>query len=138
MAYEVAYVSIGSNSMTDALSRLGAAVKSTPLLSNLIGCWYTEIGTFGRIVTIRTKQPSDEATRTNDLARGASDFSCIADLAVDVRIDTFVSFPFMPDIPTGQFGPLYEMRRLLVEGRHFRAIALEVEGGIGILRSSCR
>jgi NIPSNAP len=110
MSYEVAIISLGSSNMQDALKRLGDAVASTPLLSNLLGCWYSEIGEFGRIVTIRRKQAGDDSTRAQDLARASSDFSSIADMIAGMRIDTFASFPFMPDMPTGKFGPLYEMR----------------------------
>jgi hypothetical protein len=115
MSYEVAIVSLGSSSMQEALKRLGAAVASTPLLSNLLGCWYSEMGEFNRIVTIRRKQPGDDATRAHDIARGSSDFGAIADLVVNVRIDTFESFPFMSDMPTGKLGPLYEMRDYLLK-----------------------
>ena len=110
MSYEVAIISLGSGNMQDAVKRLGDCIVSTPLLSNLIGCWYSEIGEFGRIVTIRRKQSGDDATRKNDLARGSSDFSAIADMIVTMRIDSFELFPFMPDIQTGKFGPLFEMR----------------------------
>jgi hypothetical protein len=110
MSYEVAIISLGSSNMAEALKRLGAAVTSTPLLSGLLGCWWSEIGEFGRIVTIRRKQAGDDATRTQDLARGSSDFAAIADMVAGMRIDTFESFPFMPDMPTGKLGPLYEMR----------------------------
>src|SRR5262249_57762162 len=72
--------------------------------------WYSELGALNQILLIRSCD--DEARLVAQRAamlQSKNPFG-LAEFIVGMTMDMYVSFPFMPAISPGRFGPIYEVR----------------------------
>ena len=110
--YEIISITVRPGTHPQALAvlrpRLGAD-------ENLLACWYSEIGALNRILIIRN--PGEGATALkarHDLLTDRSPFG-IGEFIVDMSMDTYVSFDFIPPMRPGAFGPWYEVRHYVLK-----------------------
>jgi NIPSNAP len=105
--YEIAIVTVRPGTHPQAL-----AVLEKPLIGDpgLLACWYSEIGALNRILIIR-KSADAAVTIENRLAvlTSRNPFG-IGEFIVELALDTYVSFDFMPPLQAGAVGPCFEVR----------------------------
>jgi hypothetical protein len=114
MHYDVTIITVRPGTHPAALMRLEQTLASSPG-SELLACWYSEIGALNRILVIHA---------AGDMMRGRADREAIlrtgnplgiGEYIVGLSMDTYVSFPFMPPMAAGQYGPIFEVRTYVLK-----------------------
>lgn len=104
MFCELTTLSIKAGAVKQALERLQSLVTGP----HLLGCWYTVLGNEPRIFVLNRGEPSSEGWRQKAVANlGLFE---LGDIASTISVDTYATLPCIPDIETGAFGALYEIR----------------------------
>jgi hypothetical protein len=107
MLYELLTTTLRPGTIGDGMKRIEAAPPKSHGGATLLGFWITEIGPLNRMVSLWS--------HTDDEQHAADS----VDLAWMRPIDEFISaieseryrlFPFLNEIPTGKYGPFYELR----------------------------
>lgn len=78
--------------------------------STLLGCWYSDIGALGKVMVLRGFE--SEAALVNERKRlllEGNPFGC-GEFVVDVKVESYALFPFLPPIAPAVHGGIYEMR----------------------------
>ncbi len=75
-----------------------------------LACWYSEIGLVNQILLIRSIADPVAALDARLAAIQSNNPFGIAEFTVDVAMDTYVSFDFVPPMRPRAFGPCYEVR----------------------------
>jgi hypothetical protein len=108
--YDVTIITVRPGTHPEALARLQQQKSEVAPAGELLGCWFSDIGAINQILIIRSCD--DEARLTAQRAamlQSRNPFG-MADLIVGLTMDTYVSFPFIPPMKSGRFGPIYEVR----------------------------
>lgn len=108
--YDVTIITVPPGRHPDALARLQQNGSAVAPAGELLACWYSELGALNQILLIRSCD--DEARLAEQRAamlRSKNPFG-MAELIVSMTMDIYVSFPFMPPITLGRYGPIYEVR----------------------------
>jgi len=106
--FELAYLS----------TTIGAAPKAAPAIEawaregkgRLLGAWASEIGLLNQVLVLRGF--ADDAEMAAERARAlasSSPFGC-AEWLTGLSMDGYAPFPFIPPVPGGALGPVYEVR----------------------------
>ncbi len=104
MFCELTTLTIKAGAVKQALDRLQSLVAGP----HLLGCWYTVLGNEPRIFVLNRGEPSSEGLRHKAVANlGLFE---LGDIASTISVDTYATLPCIPDIETGAFGGLYEIR----------------------------
>jgi NIPSNAP len=105
--YEVTAITVAAGQHGKALSKLEPQLAGQ---SDLLGCWYSEIGALNRILILR-KAPDAAASleRRQRILMTADPFG-LGDLLRTMEMDTYAAFDFLPPVEAGAFGPIYEVR----------------------------
>jgi hypothetical protein len=110
--YEIATVTVRPGTHPQALAVLEKTLANDP---SLLACWYCEIGALNRVLIIR-KSADAAATIGNRLATlSARNPLGIGEFIVDLSLDTYVSFDFMPPLQAAAVGPCFEVRSYLLK-----------------------
>jgi NIPSNAP len=105
--YDVATATVRPGTHPQALAVLEKTLTRDP---SLLACWYSEIGALNRILVIR-KSADPAATIEHRFAMlSARSPLGIGEFIVDLSLDTYVSFDFMPELQPGAVGPCFEVR----------------------------
>ena len=110
MPYDVTILTVQPAVMPRALAGLQTALADGA--SDLLACWYSEIGALNQIMIIRNGAQSAEqrmAALRNDNPYG------IGDLMTATVNETYESFPFIPPMKAGSHGPFFEVRTYLLK-----------------------
>jgi len=109
MIYDVTTLTIAVGKGPAALERIGEAVQADAT-SQLHACWTCEIGAVGDILLLRGYSTADalEDDRAS-MVRAGNPFG-LGDMLDGVTRQSFVQFPFLPELPRGKLGPFYEVR----------------------------
>ncbi|SAK73220.1 hypothetical protein AWB76_04640 [Caballeronia temeraria] len=78
--------------------------------STLLGCWYSDIGALGKVMVLRGFE--SEAALIGERRRlllEGNPFGC-GEFIVDVEVNSYALFPFLPPIEPAVHGGIYEMR----------------------------
>jgi hypothetical protein len=94
---------------------LAALDKTLAGDSNLLACWYSDIGALNRILIIRKSVDADAAIENRFAALNARSPFGIGEFITDLSLDTYVPFDFMPPLQPGAFGPCYEVRSYMLK-----------------------
>jgi hypothetical protein len=109
MHYDVTIITVRPGTERNALARLKETLPSL-VGDELLACWYSDIGALNRILLLRAA--SDIArihAERGKILRSGNPFG-IGECVAATSMDTYVSFPFMPPMTAGQYGPVFEVR----------------------------
>jgi NIPSNAP len=109
MHYDVTIITVRPGTERNALARLKETLPSL-VGDELLACWYSDIGALNRILLLRAA--SDIArihAEREKILRSGNPFG-IGECVAATSMDTYVSFPFMPPMTAGQYGPVFEVR----------------------------
>ena len=110
--YDVTIVTVRPGTHPQALAALGESLANA---SDLLACWYSEIGALNQILLIR-KAADPAATIEARLAMlNATNPFGIGEFITGMAMDTFVSFDFIAPMQPGEFGPCYEVRTYVLK-----------------------
>jgi hypothetical protein len=114
MHYDVTIITVRPGTHPEALVRLGETLPYA-VGGELLACWYSEIGALNQILLIRAA-PDIMPIRADreGILRTANPFG-IGDYIVGMSMDTYVSFPFLPPMQVGQYGPVFEVRTYVLK-----------------------
>jgi hypothetical protein len=110
--YDVTTITVRPGAHPQALAALEKRLASDP---NFLACWYCDIGALNRILIIRNAGDAAAAIENRFAALSAHSPFGIGELIVDLSLDTYVSFDFMPPLRPGEFGPCYEVRSYMLK-----------------------
>lgn len=94
---------------------LEAALAKSPPGGRLAGAWTTEIGTLNQLVLLHVVDDAAQSREARARRIESGDLFGHSDVAVSLTVETFAAFSFMPDLPSGKFGPVYELREYLTQ-----------------------
>jgi len=110
MLYDLTTLTVRPGTTPAALAGLQEWLARGSSSGKLLACWFTELGALNQILLIRAY--ADAAAINTDREAVACDFNPfgIGALTTSAASDTYTSFPFMPRIEAGQYGPVFEVR----------------------------
>ena len=110
LTYDVARIRVQAGKHPAALTRLERSLSAGTYPGKLLACWYSEIGALNEILLIHAG--ADEAARTEARASvvQSNDPFGVGEILVGMSMQTYISFPFLPEMRSGRHGPIYEVR----------------------------
>ena len=111
MIYEIRTYNCVPGGAQELMNRVGDAYEHRAKYSKLGGWWYTDIGPLHQVVHIWPYESLDDRLRIR--AEAVQDEHWppdTSDLIADMQSEIFVPAPFCPELPSGNLGPVYEMR----------------------------
>jgi NIPSNAP protein len=86
-------------------------VSNADATGRLLGAWRTEIGELSRIVVLRSFEAAEEMQHERDRALMSTWPFDIRNDHVQLNMESYARFPFLPEIGPSTFGQFYEIRR---------------------------
>ncbi|MFM0415334.1 NIPSNAP family protein [Paraburkholderia aromaticivorans] len=86
-------------------------VADTDAAGTLLGSWRTEIGELARIIVLRKFETAHELQRERERAYMAGQPFHIMNPHIQLDIESYALFPFLPEVQPATFGKFYELRR---------------------------
>jgi NIPSNAP len=110
--YDVTILTVRPGTHPRALEVLGNSLGND---TNLLACWYSDIGAVNQILIIR--KPADAAATLDArfAALNAANPFGISEYIVAMTMDTYVPFDFIAPLRPGEFGPCYEVRSYVLK-----------------------
>jgi hypothetical protein len=114
MHYDVTIITVRPGTEQKALARLKETLPSV-VGDELLACWYSDIGSLNRILLIRAAPDVMRIHADREkILRSGNPFG-VGEYVVGTSVDTYVSFPFMPPMAAGQYGPVFEVRTYILK-----------------------
>jgi hypothetical protein len=114
MHYDVTIITVRPGTEQKALARLKETLPSVAG-DELLACWYSDIGSLNRILLIRAAPDVMRIHADREkILRSGNPFG-VGEYVVGTSVDTYVSFPFMPPMAAGQYGPVFEVRTYILK-----------------------
>ena len=110
--YDVTIATVRPGTHPQALAALDKTLAGD---SNLLACWYSEIGALNRILIIRKSADAAKAVANRFAALSARNPFGIGEFITDLSLDTYLPFDFMPPLQGGAYGPCYEVRSYVLK-----------------------
>ena len=110
--YDVTIATVRPGTHPQALAALGKTLAGD---SNLLACWYSEIGALNRILIIRKSADAAKAVANRFAALSARNPFGIGEFITDLSLDTYLPFDFVPALQGGAYGPCYEVRSYVLK-----------------------
>ena len=110
--YDVTIAAVRPGTHPQALAVLEKTLAGD---SDLLACWYSDIGALNRILIIRKSADADGAIENRFGALGAKSPFGIGEFITELSFDSYTSFDFMPPLRPGTFGPCYEVRSYILK-----------------------
>ena len=110
--YDVTIATVRPGTHPQALAALEKTLAGD---SNLLACWYSDIGALNRILIIRKSADAAKAAANRFAALKARNPFGIGEFVIDLSLDTYLSFDFMPPLQGGAYGPCYEVRSYVLK-----------------------
>ena len=110
--YDVTIATVRPGTHPQALAALDKTLASD---SNLLACWYSDIGALNRILIIRKSADAAKAVANRFAALSARNPFGIGEFVAALSLDTYVPFDFMPPLRPGAYGPCYEVRSYVLK-----------------------
>ncbi len=110
--YDVTIVTVRPGTHPQALAVLE---KSLANASDLLACWYADIGALNQILLIHKVTDPAAAIETRLATLKSKSPFGIGEFIVGMAMDTYVSFDFLPSLQPGEFGPCYEVRTYVLK-----------------------
>jgi len=113
--FEFATLQTKTSAAPVAVEALEKYLNSPKNLGQVLGCWISEIGALNRIALLR-RYDSDviHDQERQSLLKCKDPFGCGEHLA-GMSLDRCATFPNVPEIDAGTFGPYYEIRTYEME-----------------------
>jgi hypothetical protein len=110
--YDVTIITVRPGTYPQAQPALKERLAGAP---DFLACWFSDVGPLNQILVLR--KVSDVAA--NLAARAAVMASPnpfgIGDLIINVSMDTYTAFDFLPPMRPGALGPCYEVRTYMLK-----------------------
>lgn len=110
--YDVTIAAVRPGTHPQALAVLEKTLAGD---SDLLACWYSDIGALNRILIIRKSADADAALENRFAALSAKSPFGVGEFVTELSLDTYVPFDFMPPLRPGTFGPCYEVRSYILK-----------------------
>ena len=110
--YDVTIATVRPGTHPQALAALDKTLAGD---SNLLACWYSEIGALNRILIIRKSADASKAVANRFAALSARNPFGIGEFITDLSLDTYLPFDFRPPLQGGAYGPCYEVRSYVLK-----------------------
>ena len=110
MTYDVTIIAVRPGTHPDALARLRPRPLAQEAAGELLACWYSELGAINQILLIRAGGDEAGAVARRAAIVTSKDPFGVGEFMTGLTMDTYVSFPFMPRMTPGRYGPFYEVR----------------------------
>ena len=110
--YDVTIAAVRPGTHPQALAVLEKTLAGD---SDLLACWYSDIGALNRILIIRKSADADAAIENRFAALSAKSPFGVGEFITELSLDTYVPFDFMPPLRPGTFGPCYEVRSYILK-----------------------
>ena len=110
--YDVTIATVRPGTHPQALAALDKTLAGD---SNLLACWYSDIGALNRILIIRKSADAAKVMQNRLAALSARNPFGVGEFVTDLSLDTYVSFDFMPPLQGGAYGPCYEVRSYVLK-----------------------
>ncbi|MFI7104231.1 NIPSNAP family protein [Streptomyces sp. NPDC050161] len=110
LRYELATLSFRLLDAEKAAAGVLPWVGDPAARGRLLGCWQTENGPLGRLLVLRGFTGDAELAHERMRARSSSQPFGADEHLTDLTMQSFAPFPFVPQVRTGRFGPVYEIR----------------------------
>jgi len=124
---ELITLTLPASAIQSALARLEPLVCGPRLL----GCWYSVLGNEPRIFILNKSGSASDNEQVRGQAIANQGVFALGDLATGICVDTYSTLPCLPDIQTGSFGALYEIRSY--ELQPARALELAHKGWADVI-----
>lgn len=111
-AYDVTKITVRPGTHPQALAVLGKSLAADP---TLLACWYSDIGAVNQILILRNAADPAVAIDNRYAVQNSANPLGIADLIVDMSMDTYMSFDFIAPMRAGDFGPCFEVRSYVLK-----------------------
>jgi hypothetical protein len=105
--YDVTTITVRPGTHPQALAVLGKSLCND---SNLLACWYSEIGAINQILLIGNAADCATTIDARLAALNAKNPFGIGEFITAMAMDTFVAFDFVAPMRPGEFGPCDELR----------------------------
>lgn len=93
-----------------AAPAIEAFIGAPDAKGRLLGAWTSDIGALDKVFLLRAFDGFDVLVKERDrILHSANPFGCV-DLLTGMSFDTYKALPFLPEVETGNPGPVYEIR----------------------------
>ncbi len=110
--YDVTIATVRPNAHPQALAVLAKTLAGD---TDLLACWYSDLGALNQIMLIRKVTDPAAAIAARQAALADPNPFGIGELITAMAMDTYVPFDFMPPLRPGAFGPCYEVRTYILK-----------------------
>jgi hypothetical protein len=110
--YDVTILTVRPGTSAKALDVLKDPLASA---SDLLACWYSDIGALNRILLLRNADDPGATMESRMSTLTSTNPFGIGDLITGMAMDTYVAFDFMPPIKPGEIGPCFEVRTYILK-----------------------
>jgi hypothetical protein len=108
--YELAALHCRMPDVQEALAGVAPWVGAPEARGKLLGSWVNEHGPLGRVLVLRSFTDAAELLAERERAATSSAPFGAGDHLLDLRMDAFAPFPFVPPVEPGPRGRVYEFR----------------------------
>ena len=85
-------------------------LKAPEAKGTLLGAWFADIGSLNEVYLLRSFDSMDDLVAERQRAlMSENPFGCLEQL-VNYNSDTYLPFDFLPEVESGEFGKVYEIR----------------------------
>lgn len=110
--YDVTIVTVRPGTHPRALEVLGNSLGKD---TNLLACWYSDIGAVNQILIIRKATDAAATLDVRFAALNAANPFGVGEYIVAMTMHTYISFDFIAPLRPGEFGPCYEVRSYVLK-----------------------
>ncbi len=107
--YDVTKLTFRPNGVGPALPHIERALPSAAG-GTLLAVLVAEIGTLNQVLILHALDGAGSALAARDARQRRGDLFGVSDQLIDASSSTFASFPFVPPMQPGRFGPVFELR----------------------------
>lgn len=112
MIYEIRTYTLQPTKVAEFEKGFGEAYEYRKKYSELLGFWHTEVGTLNQVVAIWPYDDLADRERVREASAAEKRWPAteVEALIVAAESEILVPFPFVPALPPGRYGPVYELR----------------------------
>lgn len=107
--YDVTKLTFRPNGVAPALPHIERALSGAAA-GRLLAVLVAEIGALNQLLIIHALDAAGAALASRDARQRRGDLFGVSDQLTDASASTFASFPFVPAMNPGRFGPVFEVR----------------------------
>jgi NIPSNAP len=108
--YELTTLSFPLLSVSEVSEGARAYVTDLDAIGEFLGCWYTDIGTLGRLLILRGFETAEDLAAERKRALLSSNPFNGAGVVTSLEMDSYAPFPFLPAPRTDMQEKVYEFR----------------------------